>query len=304
MKKVLALVLAVIMVCTMAFAATTGTKTTTTVAVKGYTQYALNGQGVFVKETDTIKAIVKTTQGNDVADDGTTTYYADKYAVTKVNSSNAETTYYFFACAKAAATHKLVNGSTTIYLSYDATADESATRTTTLVIDKFVAGAAKPVCGDYVGTDGKGIDVYMVGNKAYATEGNNWAVLNGQFVQVGDEVTATVAHNFKSANVTYKAVDAAGHMVPVSIKCPDCGKTFSVVKSLDKDFTGSYVLGANTGVAELDGYIVVLTNTTSTGNTTTGTTTNPGTGANDVVGVAAALAVVALVSGAAISLKK
>ena len=33
-------------------------------------------------------------------------------------------------------------------------------------------------------------------------------------------------------------------------------------------------------------------------------TTNPGTGANDVVGVAAALAVVALVSGAAISLKK
>ena len=40
------------------------------------------------------------------------------------------------------------------------------------------------------------------------------------------------------------------------------------------------------------------------GTTTPGSTTNPGTGANDVVGVAAALAVVALVSGAAISLKK
>ena len=38
--------------------------------------------------------------------------------------------------------------------------------------------------------------------------------------------------------------------------------------------------------------------------TGTETTTNPGTGANDVVGVASALAVVALVSGAAISLKK
>ena len=38
MKKVLALVLAVIMVCTMAMAATTGTKTTTTVDAKGYTQ--------------------------------------------------------------------------------------------------------------------------------------------------------------------------------------------------------------------------------------------------------------------------
>ena len=42
----------------------------------------------------------------------------------------------------------------------------------------------------------------------------------------------------------------------------------------------------------------------ATAETTTETTTNPGTGANDVVGVAAALAVVALVSGAAISLKK
>ena len=47
-----------------------------------------------------------------------------------------------------------------------------------------------------------------------------------------------------------------------------------------------------------------LTTTGTTGTNTTGTTTNPGTGANDVVGVAAALAVVALVSGAAISLKK
>ena len=44
--------------------------------------------------------------------------------------------------------------------------------------------------------------------------------------------------------------------------------------------------------------------TASATETTPGTTTNPGTGANDVVGVAAALAVVALVSGAAISLKK
>ena len=47
-----------------------------------------------------------------------------------------------------------------------------------------------------------------------------------------------------------------------------------------------------------------LTTTGTTGTNTNGTTTNPGTGANDVVGVAAALAVVALVSGAAISLKK
>ena len=49
---------------------------------------------------------------------------------------------------------------------------------------------------------------------------------------------------------------------------------------------------------------VKLATVAGTTTTETGTTTNPGTGANDVVGVAAALAVVALVSGAAISLKK
>ena len=54
-------------------------------------------------------------------------------------------------------------------------------------------------------------------------------------------------------------------------------------------------------------FVVVVNGTlpaTATAGTSPGTTTNPGTGANDVVGVAAALAVVALVSGAAISLKK
>ena len=53
-------------------------------------------------------------------------------------------------------------------------------------------------------------------------------------------------------------------------------------------------------------YVVVVDGTLATTATEPATpgTTNPGTGANDVVGVAAALAVVALVSGAAISLKK
>ena len=52
-----------------------------------------------------------------------------------------------------------------------------------------------------------------------------------------------------------------------------------------------------------DDKVDLIVGGTTTGSTGT-STTNPGTGANDVVGVAAALAVVALVSGAAISLKK
>ena len=68
---------------------------------------------------------------------------------------------------------------------------------------------------------------------------------------------------------------------------------------------GTMTDGVLTFTAPSLGYIAVVDGTLSaTGTVTPGTTTNPGTGANDVVGVAAALAVVALVSGAAISLKK
>ena len=63
--------------------------------------------------------------------------------------------------------------------------------------------------------------------------------------------------------------------------------------------------GITTAKVTSVGYMVLVKGElTATATTTPGTTTNPGTGANDVVGVAAALAVVALVSGAAISLKK
>ena len=72
---------------------------------------------------------------------------------------------------------------------------------------------------------------------------------------------------------------------------------------------GTYQATWNYAGTGFDGAILVakkaFTAADLPGTTTeTGTTTNPGTGANDVVGVAAALAVVALVSGAAISLKK
>ena len=74
------------------------------------------------------------------------------------------------------------------------------------------------------------------------------------------------------------------------------------VVDLNAKFNDNKVL---TATATLTGPVIVTDKAlTAVGTTTPGTTTNPGTGANDVVGVAAALAVVALVSGAAISLKK
>ena len=75
------------------------------------------------------------------------------------------------------------------------------------------------------------------------------------------------------------------------------------VVDLNAKFDDNKVL---TATATLTGPVIVTDKalTAAAAPATPGTTTNPGTGANDVVGVAAALAVVALVSGAAISLKK
>ena len=81
------------------------------------------------------------------------------------------------------------------------------------------------------------------------------------------------------------------YMVKADGSVVDLGATFNANKVL-------------TATATLTGPVIVTDKAITATAASTGTTTNPGTGANDVVGVAAALAVVALVSGAAISLKK
>ena len=80
------------------------------------------------------------------------------------------------------------------------------------------------------------------------------------------------------------------------------GKVSSVATTLKNGVLTFNVPALSTVIVTPDTLTVTATIPGTT--TETGTTTNPGTGANDVVGVAAALAVVALVSGAAISLKK
>ena len=81
------------------------------------------------------------------------------------------------------------------------------------------------------------------------------------------------------------------YMVKADGSVVDLGATFNANKVL-------------TATATLTGPVIVTDKAITATAASTGTTTNPGTGANDVVGVAASLAVVALVSGAAISLKK
>ena len=107
-----------------------------------------------------------------------------------------------------------------------------------------------------------------------------------------------------TAKVVYEKAGNADTTYRVYAKGAD-GKVLSVVATTS-DGVMSFTVPAMSYVI-VTTEVLATSGTASTGTTTpagSGTTTNPGTGANDVVGVAAALAVVALVSGAAISLKK
>ena len=111
----------------------------------------------------------------------------------------------------------------------------------------------------------------------------------------------TVKGTLENVVVPYKAVTVTFDGAKDGYKMYMVNADGSVT-DLNAKFDDNKVL---TATATLTGPVIVTDKAmTATGTTGTGTTTNPGTGANDVVGVAAALAVVALVSGAAISLKK
>ena len=151
------------------------------------------------------------------------------------------------------------------------------------------------------------------------TDSNSYAELKVgskvYFVKVADyEINEKVQNDLYAKDATLTSIIAAETVVPatveVNIAVNNAKEGYSLyminadgsLKNLNAKIDDNGVLRA---AAKVTGPVVLSDKAlTASAGTTTGTTTNPGTGANDVVGVAAALAVVALVSGAAISLKK
>ena len=122
-------------------------------------------------------------------------------------------------------------------------------------------------------------------NEVITKDVNVYAVIGGTDHVLPNKAVKITVDNQKEGAVLYM-VNADGSLTNLNAK-----------------FDGNKVL---TATAKVTGPVVVADKALTASNTapTTPGTTNPGTGANDIVGVAAALAVVALVSGAAISLKK
>ena len=227
MKKIIATVLAMVMalaLCTTAFAAT---KTESKIDKTGYSL-------LDVKDNSTItidgNEFTKTVTDKEVVTSGsktTTTYYADKYVIT-VNGVETP----FYACDAAIAEYKLVKGSTVVFLT-----KVDLSKGTDKVATAYVEAkdAADRKCGDVTE------DSYTIEGKNYPAKGTDLAVLNGKFVTYNAAgETATVSHDFTKAlkkTPGYFTTDTKG--VVNTVKCETCGKSFNVVKTVDKTYTGS-----------------------------------------------------------------
>lgn len=351
MKKVLALVLAVIMVCTMAFAATVvitpGTAVTdpdapaaTYTALKPGITIALDlgTVGVYVKDGKFVPANnvvtvtfakgaelvksqgwVKVAAGTEGSYKGEKDTDAYQYQITFVENLNKAADTKVAEIAISAVSFK-ATGYTAVSVFKAAKAEENisyafgyATNDIDLqaevaptvnggeinVVKSLADKAGKEVATLEV-TANNGVVYTMVkGTKFYAME-----------TPITFDTTKDKGYDGTSIKALYPNTWNLNGKVELALGA-DANKTFKVYAKTADGKVLSVAATTTDGVMSFTvpamSTVLVTENTITTSGTTgstTGTTTNPGTGANDVVGVAAALAVVALVSGAAISLKK
>ena len=373
MKKVLALVLAVIMVCTMAMALTINAvkpapvdgsdgeigkielsslkekyvlvldkeffaplQPATALAItKDNFAVTANVKGNFVEFEDGTKAYAFDVANVDKALDGKADFAITSLKISLVGSRNSYVTYEAKDGKLEATEYKLgglargkdaikdINDSIDFFSAYDVgyeTNDKMDNVQTSWndtesprwnMFDKDLK--------DYVVIEEDGLTVTLTGVakntpfKVIETEVElttaGERALDKNFANNGDPEGATIT-DFSLEMTAGKATieieadeDLYIYTYDKNGKVTDAGFKFVVEKDPRTGAeTGTWTLTTNTLGALLitDGPL----SASAAGTTETGTTTNPGTGANDVVGVAAALAVVALVSGAAISLKK
>ncbi|MFR7790274.1 MAG: hypothetical protein ACLU21_08950 [Angelakisella sp.] len=369
MKKVLALVLAVIMVCTMAMAVdvititgsdgtivVSGSDTVATAtidnnkAIKSNTTYYLevpegffkvltdNGVNIGTKKYGEVFTVSGLNGGFNAAD--LSKYYVPVKVEDKALDGVADATLGTFTIKKDANNYasfkvvgnkfvleKLVVGSLDktaaatltgdLYSKYDIgyLAEEVDSSTTVMADNKyntwFHNDSNKPISINL--GDGWTLKVPA---KTYFQFEQADVTVPGSFGTGSALATTTVksskAYSVTGATLIYKLAATNGsndvyYAYGLDSKIYNAGLKFVIEKDAVGTETGYWTLETTEylyAIFTADKALATVGSAVETTPATPGTTTNPGTGANDVVGVAAALAVVALVSGAAISLKK
>ena len=237
MKKIVAIVLAMVMVLGLSTVAFADTTTSTLKGTDGYEIYNVtDNTAPVVTKTD----ISKVETGNvTVTEAGktTVTYTATTYTVAGVAT--------FAEVDSSLAEAKLVNkdGVIVAYLK-TVTAAPTATKVATAFVE--AKKTAEQVCGD------NKVNGYVIDGKTYVAGGDKWAVLNGKFVAYTETVVETVAHTYAVDTYT-----TAGKVA--TLKCPACKAVFTV---LSEDAVKTMAPAAYKMVADTAGasyYIAVAT---------------------------------------------
>ena len=335
MKKVLALVLAVIMVCTMAMAVGVSVKEDGSPATSTTAKYAqlepgsvlyftigeLNGNGAVKTYYDSTthefvpeKNAVTVTFGKGAELVASKGWVRTVAKATTVTEESEATSWQYQIVLKdsdtAVCDEKTLDFSIT-GVSYkpfgDGKLEYSVDSTVpALKLEKFERDygwktgelALNPDGEEDINNAGDGFSAKFTLNVITTLTGttNN----KGETVNTNKWYKIENTYNMAMTGVLEQTDVNAAKLYKVYAKGMD-GKVASIAATLNNGVLTFNVPALSTVIVTTDNLTVTAASST-TGST--GTTTNPGTGANDVVGVAAALAVVALVSGAAISLKK
>ena len=362
MKKVLALVLAVVMVCTMAFALTPVTATTATeLGTSGIATLkeadASETYGVKIDQSYYVNAAgvdknVFTASNVTLAKDGT-----DMYVVvpTLDKALDGVADFTFTGTLKVAdkenagtyVVYGIKNGVLVAIEGKDKGITMSAAQLDTrngnlnnmlqekydIGFETYVLASDSDLTDAITGLtpDGKYDTWYITGSKALSATINdvtvkvpaktafkmkkpanavttsfdalvdkNYTGFHGLFVE-GTGITMSLNVTPADNTMNLYAVDKNGKIYSLGTSLTESKKVDgTIVGTLSATFGGTYQIVKLNKAVDVNGTVPGVASTPAT----PGTTTNPGTGANDIVGVAAALAVVALGSGAAISLKK
>jgi len=256
MKKIVALVLALVMVmglATVASAASTSseTKMGTTTTINAAEKYAIyNAADTTAQKDWTVVSYTGVSTKVDTVDGVATTSYIPAYYTAQYTDG---TVMYLYEVADAAcATSRIFKGDA--FVTYVA---GTIAPVTDWCSDAVVFVAEGEGCGTY------DADVYM-NTVTYAaaeatTLGANTgiAVLDGKYVFLSATPKYPVAHDFQKAayvwaeaSLTYKSTT---DNTVVAITCEDCDKTFNVVKKIPASYKGLTYTNQN-----LPGYIVLL----------------------------------------------
>ena len=211
MKKIVAVVLALVMVmglATVAFADTT----VSTVKAEGYSLMDMANAETKI-EGATFEKVVTDKVVTTVGDKTTTTYFADAYVI------DGET---FYACDATIAEAKLVKANKVVAYLTTVDLSEGMTKTATA----FVKAPEKASCGDYE------VNTFVVGGKNYAVGTDEYVLYKGLAVGIAADAEAAVEHTF-SDKLTY---NTKGEVVAVT--CDVCKKSFDVVSKVPADYAG------------------------------------------------------------------